>query len=169
MVHLIKSTHKTKYVLYFNLLEELWNFVSLICGLWYASCSYIIAVCNIMLNLTNHISPQRHWEIDKIGLSDSKNKKIWFAMEICYFRRTFTQEYFYIYCQTSNIRCTLLGNKIVDHSDVGGALPVGAAPITSSFSTSTPGINGLGKGNWKTRRETFKCWDLLCLILEIGR
>ena len=27
------------------------------------------------------------------------------------------------------------GNEIVDHSDVVGASPVGAAPITSSFST----------------------------------
>ena len=34
----------------------------------------------------------------------------------------------------SNIRRTL-GNKIVDHSDVVGASPVGAAPTTSSFST----------------------------------
>ena len=30
---------------------------------------------------------------------------------------------------------TLVGNKIVDHSDVVGASPVGAAPTTSSFST----------------------------------
>ena len=30
---------------------------------------------------------------------------------------------------------TLLGNIIVDHSDVLGASPVGAAPTTSSFST----------------------------------
>ena len=29
----------------------------------------------------------------------------------------------------------LLDNKIVDHSDVVGASPVGAAPTTSSFST----------------------------------
>ena len=36
--------------------------------------------------------------------------------------------------QVSNIECTL-GNKIVDHSDVVGASPVGAAPTTSSFST----------------------------------
>ena len=35
-----------------------------------------------------------------------------------------------------SIRCTLVGNKIVDHSDVVGASPVGAAPTTSSFSTS---------------------------------
>ena len=40
-----------------------------------------------------------------------------------------------MYYQTSNIRCTLLGNKIVDHSDVVGASPVGAAPTTSSFLT----------------------------------
>ena len=37
------------------------------------------------------------------------------------------------YCQTFNIRCTLVGNKFVDHSDVVGASPVGAAPTTSSF------------------------------------
>ena len=39
------------------------------------------------------------------------------------------------YRKTSNIRRTLIGNKIVDHSDVVGASPVGAAPPTSSFST----------------------------------
>ena len=37
------------------------------------------------------------------------------------------------YRQVSNIRRTLVGNKIVDHSDVVGASPVGAAPTTSSF------------------------------------
>ena len=39
------------------------------------------------------------------------------------------------YCQISNISHSLVGNKIVDHSDVVGASPVGAAPTTSSFST----------------------------------
>ena len=39
------------------------------------------------------------------------------------------------YRQVSNIRRTLVGNKIVDHSDVVGASPVGAAQTTSSFST----------------------------------
>ena len=38
------------------------------------------------------------------------------------------------YRQVSNISCTL-GNRIVDHSDIVGASPVGAAPTTSSFST----------------------------------
>ena len=41
----------------------------------------------------------------------------------------------YTYRKTSNIRRTLVGNKIVDHSDVVGASLVGAAPTTSSLST----------------------------------
>ena len=40
-----------------------------------------------------------------------------------------------MYRKTSNISRTLVGNEIVDNSDVVGALPVGAAPTTSSFST----------------------------------
>ena len=44
-------------------------------------------------------------------------------------------QYVHSYRKTSNIRRTLAGNKIVDHSDVVGAPPVGAAPTTSSFST----------------------------------
>ena len=39
------------------------------------------------------------------------------------------------YRKVSNIRRALVGNKIVDHSDVVGASPVGAAPTASSFST----------------------------------
>ena len=39
------------------------------------------------------------------------------------------------YRKTSNISRTLVGNKIVDNSDVVGASPIGAAPTTSSFST----------------------------------
>ena len=42
--------------------------------------------------------------------------------------------YYLNFCKTSNLRRTLVGNKIVDHSDVVGASPVGAAPTTSSFS-----------------------------------
>ena len=38
------------------------------------------------------------------------------------------------YRKVYNIR-QVVGNKIVDHSDVVGASPVGAAPTTSSFST----------------------------------
>ena len=39
------------------------------------------------------------------------------------------------YRKVSNISHTLVGNKIVDHSDVVGASPVGAAPTTSLSST----------------------------------
>ena len=39
------------------------------------------------------------------------------------------------YRKTSNIRGIPVGNKIVDHSDVVGASPVGAAPTTSSSET----------------------------------
>ena len=41
---------------------------------------------------------------------------------------------FQTYRQVSNVSRTLVGNYIVDHSDVVGASPVGAAPTTSSFS-----------------------------------
>ena len=41
------------------------------------------------------------------------------------------------YHETSNISRTWVDNKIVDHSDVVGASPVGAAPTISSFSTNT--------------------------------
>ena len=74
------------------------------------------------------------------------------------------------YHQTSDINHTLVDNKIVDHSDVVGASPVGATPTTSSFSflDITPGFNGWGRDNCKMGQETFKCWDLLHLILEVG-
>ena len=37
--------------------------------------------------------------------------------------------------KSSNISRTLVGNKIVDHSDVAGASPIAAAPTTYSLST----------------------------------
>ena len=39
------------------------------------------------------------------------------------------------YHQTSDVRRILVGNKIVHHSDVVGASPIGAAPTTSQFLT----------------------------------
>ena len=50
------------------------------------------------------------------------------------------------YRQTSNVRLTTVGNKIVDHSDVVGTSAGGSAPTTYSFSTKH-----LGKYNCKTR------------------
>ena len=42
---------------------------------------------------------------------------------------------FQIYRQTTDIRGTLVGNKVVDHSDVFGASRVGAVPTAPSFSS----------------------------------
>ena len=74
------------------------------------------------------------------------------------------------YCQhilqTSNMRRRRfsVGNTIFDQSDIVGASPVGAAPITSSFATPglTPGFNELRKVNSKTRHEMCfgLCYDL---------
>ena len=50
---------------------------------------------------------------------------------MCTFHLTFSN----LPRQVSNIRRTLVGNKIVDSSDVVGASPVGAAPTTYSLST----------------------------------
>ena len=41
---------------------------------------------------------------------------------------------FKMYRQVFNTRRALVGNSIVDHSDVVGAAPTGDAPTTSSFS-----------------------------------
>ena len=68
--------------------------------------------------------------------------------------------------QTSNIRRTWIGNEIVDHSDVVGASHCSNYIFILDL---TPGFNGLRKGNCKTRRESFKFWDLVCLILDILR
>ena len=75
------------------------------------------------------------------------------------------------YRQTSNIIRTLIGNTFVDHSDVVGAAPVGAAAPNYIFILDylTPGFNGLGKDNCKTRRETLKFLDTVRLILEVWR
>ena len=64
------------------------------------------------------------------------------------------------YRKVSNISRTLVGNKIVDHSDV-----VGASPALLQLHLYSQ-LNGLGKDNCKTRRETFRFWDCVLLVLE---
>ena len=59
------------------------------------------------------------------------------------------------YCQPSNISLTLVGYKFVDQSEVVGAMLVNHIFILDL----TPGFSGLGKDNYKTRRETFKFLD----------
>ena len=74
-----------------------------------------------------------------------------------------------MYRKVSNLRRTLVGNKIVDNSDVVGASPVGAAPTDIFILNLTHGFNGLGKDNCKTRWETIMFWDWVRLILENWR
>ena len=70
------------------------------------------------------------------------------------------------YRKTSNIRGTLLGNKIVDHSDVVGASPAATAPNYISILDLISGFNGFGKVSCKTVWESLKCWDLVQHILK---
>ena len=64
-------------------------------------------------------------------------------------------------------KSTLVGNEIIDHSDVVGAWPVGAAPYYIFILDLTPGSNSLGKDKCKAGRETFKFCDLVSLLLEV--
>ena len=93
---------------------------------------------------------------------------LWISWKVvlvkCYFRDE-NSEWKQEYRQTSNTSHTLVGNKLVDHSDVVGASPVGSNYIF--ILNLTPGFNGLGKDNYKMRRETFDFWDLVCLISEV--
>ena len=72
---------------------------------------------------------------DIAKLCRQKTSKINKVQTMCLFWGWTTIHTDYIYCQTSNISPTLAGNKIVNHSDVVGASPVGAAPTASSFFT----------------------------------
>ena len=67
------------------------------------------------------------------------------------------------YHQTSNISCTLVGNKIVDHSHVVGASPVGAAPTKFSFSTKHRASMDWTKttARWEEKRLSFEIWCVL--------
>ena len=77
------------------------------------------------------------------------------------------RNYIYMYHKISNRSHTLAGNKIVDHSDVVGALPVGAAPTTSSFSTHHWASMDWAKttARWNEKHLSFEIW---CpVVLEI--
>ena len=70
-----------------------------------------------------------------LGLSSEKSKTSRREGVEGNLRQSLNKMFCKYYRKTSNIRRTLVSNKIVDHSDVVGASPVGAAPTTSSFST----------------------------------
>ena len=69
-----------------------------------------------------------------------------------------------ITCQTSNIRHTLVGNIIVDNRR-SWSIACRRCSNYIFIINLTPGFNGLGKDNCKTRWETLKFWNLVCLIL----
>ena len=73
----------------------------------------------------------------------------------------------FYYRQTSTMSRTLVGNKILDHSDVVGASPVCTAPTNIFILDLTDGFSGLGKDNCRTRRETFQLCDFMWLMLEV--
>ena len=67
-----------------------------------------------------------------------------------------------LYCQISNISSILVGNQPVDHCSWSIACRL-CFPCIFILNL-TLGFNGLCKGIWKTRRETFTFWDLVSLI-----
>ena len=68
-----------------------------------------------------------------------------------------------IYRKVSNISRNLVGNEIIDHSDVVGASPVGAAPTTSSFSTKH--LVSMDWAKTTTRRdEQYLCLGIQCVV-----
>ena len=67
----------------------------------------------------SHIIKNMGFEVDA---RKGTNEHVYFSSQFC------------TYHQVSNISRTLV-NNIIDHSDVVGAAPTGAAPTTSSFST----------------------------------
>ena len=62
------------------------------------------------------------------------------------------------YLQTSNGSRTLVGNTIVDHSDVVGASPVGTAPTTPSFSTQHLAPMGWAKTTARREEKHIYVW-----------
>ena len=64
------------------------------------------------------------------------------------------------YRKVSNIRRTLVGNKIVVHSDVVGASPVGAAPTTSSLSTYNTWLQSNGQMQLQDETRNIHVWGL---------
>ena len=71
------------------------------------------------------------------------------------------------YCQTSNISRTLVGHGTLDHSDVVGSIACRRCSNYIFILGLSHSLNWLGKDNCKTRWETCKFGDLLCLILEV--
>ena len=75
------------------------------------------------------------------------------------------------YCKVSNIRCTLVGNYYVNCWSLRCSWSIACQRCSNYIFilNLTSGFNGLGKDNYQMRREAFKFWDLVRLILETLR
>ena len=119
-----------------------------------------ISICNLSLGSDNGLAPHQRQALSKLVLSigpwGTHFSEIFIEIATFSFKKMYLKtlsgkwqpfvsasicQPYLLHCciqyyrKVSNIRGTLIGNKIVDHSDVVGASPVGAAPTTSSFST----------------------------------
>ena len=117
-----------------NLLGRCYNRLLSIC---WSSSSLTILLCSILIHFAMWPSWYIQWQqLDMAGSITSD--KLMGSGNLS--RTSIPMQYFRLvgfvkYRQVSNTRRTLVGNKLVDHSDVVGASPVGAAPTTSSFFT----------------------------------
>ena len=68
--------------------------------------------------------------------------------------------------QASIISHALVGNEIVNQSINSWSIACRRCSNYIFILDWTPGFNGLGNDNCKTRRETCKFWDVVELILE---
>ena len=73
------------------------------------------------------------------------------------------------YRQISDTSRTVVGNKIVGHSNVVGASPIGAAPTVSSCSTWHQASIDCAKTTARRDEKTLKLWILARLLSDIWR
>ena len=117
-----------------SLAEGIWPVISWACN---NKNKQETGLCTIVLYSELHDQKLFHTEEGKGGKRSQGNLPSWYGTSYWWVEVTVAicRPVNRMYCQTSNISRTLVGNKIVDHSDVVGASSVGAAPTTSSFST----------------------------------
>ena len=67
------------------------------------------------------------------------------------------------YREICDIKCILVGDKIVDHSDVVGASPVDAVSTTASISTERQASMDWAKttSRWDNKHFSFGIWCIL--------
>ena len=94
--------------------------------------STLPVVCEGNPPMTSRFPSQRASDVTHVSITSSCNTGHRFSLVHPLMN---VHHYAWTTVKPLNISYTLVGNKIVYHSDVVGASPVGAAPITSSFST----------------------------------